>query len=475
MINDMTKLYLSLAIKLFFAAALLSVFSIAAKAQNCFEIRSILVDACGAPEGENEMVRFDIGNAPLNVADLDITWANTALSYKGICQDSTTAAKVDTLNSGIAGCGWLIEPTSGVLPANSKVLLVTSTNFSTSFNSFANLNDTLIIIFQCAGNTNGHFANYNSVPGLRTLLMSFVNPANCIDSVSYDRSLLINQGGGYGGSSSFNDGALVQFDDSGNATYLNYGCQALVTSLNTVAGSDRIFCSSATINFTGNVTGTYTSLQWGGGDGSFSPNNTLSTSYTPYPGETGWIPLWLSATGACGSNSTDTLYLYIPSASPAPILSGLGFVLTCSLQSTNLIYDWLLNGSPTVGNSYILNAPTTGCYSVIVTDSFGCSITSDTVCVINAGINDVSASFSIGLQPNPAKDFQHLTIASQQFIQTLYLQLTDATGKQMFTQTVSVNSDKFETDLDLSPLTKGVYFLKLQTDGMSKMIKVVKN
>jgi len=30
----------------------------------CFEIESILADACGSPEGENEMVRFKVGSSP---------------------------------------------------------------------------------------------------------------------------------------------------------------------------------------------------------------------------------------------------------------------------------------------------------------------------------------------------------------------------------------------------------------------------
>ncbi|MEO8151388.1 MAG: T9SS type A sorting domain-containing protein [Bacteroidia bacterium] len=468
----MNKFYVSLSPKLFFAMALLLAFCFTAKAQNCFEITSILVDACGSPEGENEMVRFDVGNAPLAITDLDITWPSN--SFKGICQDSITALKVDTLNNGIVGCGLLVEPTGGMLPANAKVLLVTSTDFSTTFNSFANLNDTLIIIFQCSGNIAGHFANNSSTPGLRTLIMSFLNPAGCVDSVTYDRTLLVNQGGGIGGSPSYNDGALVEFDNAGNPTYLNYGCQALVASLNTNAGSDRIFCSAATIYLYGNVTGNYTSLQWSGGTGTFNPPDSVVTGYITTLADTGLVPMWLTATGACGTTSTDTIYVYFPQTSIPPVLSAAGFTITCSIQSTSLGYSWLLNGSPTVGNSYVLIAPTTGCYSVIVTDSFGCSVTSDTVCIINVGINDVMGSFSIGLQPNPAEGLQHLKITSLQFINSLTLQLIDVTGQQIIIKNYDVMNDKFETNLDLSALSKGIYFLKVQTDEGSKMMKVVR-
>ena len=36
----------------------------------CFEIESILVDACGSIEGENEMVRFKVGNTALSTTNM---------------------------------------------------------------------------------------------------------------------------------------------------------------------------------------------------------------------------------------------------------------------------------------------------------------------------------------------------------------------------------------------------------------------
>ncbi|HRF79580.1 MAG TPA: hypothetical protein PL070_05790, partial [Flavobacteriales bacterium] len=47
----------------------------------CLEIESILVDACnpsalcpGSTEGQNEMVRFRVGPAPLAISDLEADW-----------------------------------------------------------------------------------------------------------------------------------------------------------------------------------------------------------------------------------------------------------------------------------------------------------------------------------------------------------------------------------------------------------------
>src|SRR5688500_17805884 len=182
---------------------------------NCIEIESILVDACGSPEGENEMVRFQVGPAPVNLAMMIVDWPNNP--YLGLCQDATTASIVAGWNSTITQCGLLIEPTGGIIPAGEHVILVSSTNVIPGANSFAGLSDTIYVIFQCAGNTNGHFANFGI--GLRTLRIDI---GACNDVVTYDRALLEDMTGVHVAA----DGATVIFDWTGNATYSNFGCNA---------------------------------------------------------------------------------------------------------------------------------------------------------------------------------------------------------------------------------------------------------
>ena len=145
----------------------------------CFQIRSILVDACGNPEGENEMVRFDVGANPLTTSSLNVNWSTTSNLFLGICQSAATNNIVNTLNASIIGCGHILQPTGGIIPANSKVILATSTNLNPAFNSFANLQDTIYMLFQCSGNTAGHFKNYQSGAGPRNFSMSF--GAGCSD------------------------------------------------------------------------------------------------------------------------------------------------------------------------------------------------------------------------------------------------------------------------------------------------------
>lgn len=179
-------------------------------AAQCFTIESILADACGDPEGANEMVVLRT-NTIINVDDLVFDWPNN--SFLGWCLNP---AKTALLNQGIvSSCGILLEPPNGFVPSGKKVLVVTSSDMQVSANSFNGLTDTLYIVYQCAGNTVGHFSN--SSTSARTLTVDYSGNCNGSESVSYFGAALI------GG-----DGGAVNFDVNGNATYYNTGCNAPV-------------------------------------------------------------------------------------------------------------------------------------------------------------------------------------------------------------------------------------------------------
>ncbi|MBN2728694.1 MAG: lamin tail domain-containing protein [Bacteroidales bacterium] len=174
---------------------------------SCFEIESILVDACEdiGWEGENEMFRFSVGGNPIDVNDITVTWPNNP--WLGLCQNATTASIVSAINATITGGGSLVEPPGGIIPAGAEVMFFTSTDFNYTQFDFSTLNYTLYAIFQCAGNTAGHFVNHTSPgPVLRTLDMDVSGCGS--DDVTYDADLVFN-----------GDGGTVDFDIPGNPTY----------------------------------------------------------------------------------------------------------------------------------------------------------------------------------------------------------------------------------------------------------------
>ena len=273
----------------------------------CFEIESILVDACDGntnTEGLNEMVRFKVGNANLNTSNMVVSWPNNP--WGRLIQNSVTAGKVANLNADIiqdGGCGQLREPVGGVLPANATVILVTSYNFDVTSNSFGALTEDIYILFQNSNTTSGHFANFGT--GTRTLRISF---GSCSDTATYDRALLINQAG----NNAAGDGATVNFSPSGTPTYINNGCIAPIPPFTVDAGPATLsVCTGNSVVLTASAQGQQT-VAWSAPSGTFSAPNNLATAYTPSNASAGTVvTLTLTVTNSCGTQITDTINLTV--------------------------------------------------------------------------------------------------------------------------------------------------------------------
>lgn len=321
-------------VKISLLLCLNAIFSTSSNAQ-CFEIESILIDACGSPEGENEMVRFKVGNADLCSNDLTVSWPSN--SWLGISQDIITAQATADLNATIIGCGFLKEPTSCILPANSTVILVTSTAIDVTANSFANLSDTLYIIYQTVGNTQGHFANYNATPGLRTLTMNFSNPVGCTDVVTYERNDLTNINGTTGGSTADKNGATANFTADGTVSYSNFGCQAPIepfdidlTATEVISGSTTI-CPGDIIQVGANIMGPYQEIFWTGFNGSFDAQDVTNTNYNSDLTDNIDFYIFVNVVSTCNDTLRDSVLFTI---NQTPVVNAAGPFSTLSGSQT---------------------------------------------------------------------------------------------------------------------------------------------
>ncbi len=281
------------------------IFSSLSSYSQCFNIESILVDACdnGPDEGQNEMVRFKVGNAPLNLNQMGVDWPSN--SWEGLVQNTTTARKVIDINREIqaaGGCGQVLEPTNNTLPANATVILVTSYLFSVELNPFGAVNETIYIIFQDSDSTMGHFGNFGT-SAMRTLTISFGN--SCSDTVSYNRSLLVDANGQHAAG----NGALVEFAPNGNATYLNNGCSAPVeTSVFEFTSTITPTCVGNTILLESEIIG-YENIQWTSAHGTFTNPNNSNTSFTITNSDFNSVSITLSATNACGEVNSQIIQI----------------------------------------------------------------------------------------------------------------------------------------------------------------------
>lgn len=269
------------------------------KAQNCIEIESILVDACNGfniPEGSNEMFRFRVGSTPIALTDISMPngWPSiglTGFNFAGFIQNTATANKTTELNNTIANeCGLLLEPQNGIIPANARVIAVTSYGLSATLNSFANLVDTLYVVYQNkASETSGHFLNYPTNGDLgfptQTLTIAVSGSVNCIEEVTYDRYALVTSSGNVGAQ----DGGFVDFAPDGTPTYGNSGCQAPFEPFSAEWTNPGPLCqTNAPIDLNTLVTGTAGGTWSGPGitGSTFNPSQVsgpVSITYTVEP------------------------------------------------------------------------------------------------------------------------------------------------------------------------------------------------
>jgi len=334
-------------------------FSTANTFSQCFEIQSILVDACGGTdEGRNEMVRFKVGSTALNIASLSAVWPNN--SWQGVIQNTITASKAAQLNADIlaaGGCGQILEPPGGIIPPNATVILVTSFNMSTAVNPFGALSETIYMIFQNNPSTSvGHFSNYTTIPpNNRTFSMTF--GAGCSDLVVYDKSLLLRQNGTPGAE----DGATVDFTPAGVATYSNSGCKAPTPPFTVDAGPSTLTaCAGAIITLNGTAVGQQ-SLLWSSPTGTFSSPATESTNYTiPLTAGGTTIVLTLEAANNCGQKITDTVNLTVTANTTPDFATALTL---CALDTPPILTATSPNGISGTWNPAVISTTASANYT----------------------------------------------------------------------------------------------------------------
>jgi len=129
-------------------------------------------------------------------------------------------------------------------------------------------------------------------------------------------------------------------------------------------------------------------------------------------------------------------------------------------NATDATYTWSVvngTGSATINASGLLTALTDGAVTVTATANDGSVIAGSAVITISnqsIGINE-SFSSNLYIYPNPANS--QLTINTKEQIQSIHI--IDVTGKTVKTITPKGNT------IEVSDLTKGIYFLQAQTEN----------
>jgi hypothetical protein len=123
-------------------------------------------------------------------------------------------------------------------------------------------------------------------------------------------------------------------------------------------------------------------------------------------------------------------------------------------------YNW--NTSAT---TQTISVTTDGTYIVTVTDTNSCS-NSDTIQVqFSVGINQISAISYIKIYPNPASDKVTLQLSADEK-EEVTVSIQDMKGRTLLSDSRTLNRGEIRFEYDLSGLSQGIYFIRLQSsDG----------
>ncbi|MBA3647807.1 MAG: T9SS type A sorting domain-containing protein [Chitinophagales bacterium] len=158
-------------------------------------------------------------------------------------------------------------------------------------------------------------------------------------------------------------------------------------------------------------------------------------------------------------------------------ICGTGSVILEANSGDGYTYQWLKRGNPISGaTDRAYTATTKGFYKVVVTNSNGCSKTSNGTKVINSCMQSAKLDLTeadLTIFPNPAetKANVHFTISNSSHV---LLRIFDMSGKKVFTiLNQNLAEGEYSLDLNASQFTKGVYLVNLITDSATQNQKLI--
>ncbi len=191
--------------------------------------------------------------------------------------------------------------------------------------------------------------------------------------------------------------------------------------------------------------------------------DTVWIGPTPYT-QAGMYSDTLTTSG--GYDSIVTLYVTVVNVDTGVVVSG----DTLMAVQDSAVYQWLdcaNNMAPIAGATGRQFVPSgTGFYAVKVTYQ-GCEATSGCYPVVLTGIGTVAKAFGLRIYPNPTRGMLYFDAVRPG---AYTLRLYDLMGKEYLRRQITITQGYA---LDLSQLSKGMYFLEVADDDKVEVVKVI--
>jgi PKD repeat protein len=273
---------------------------------------------------------------------------------------------------------------------------------------------------------------------------------------------------------------------SGNTSVLS----PTATTVYTVTGANGS-CNSTPVNFTVTVNASpvvSTSVTnvscFGVCDGAMTVTATGGTAPYAYSLIQG-VPVCAATT--CSALCAGTYTMRVTSSNgcstDAPVIITQPTQLAATVSSTNATCGACQDGSAfaavtggTPAYTYMWsNGSTTpdpgpllpGCYTVTVIDMNGCSDVKSTCITFSTKIDELTNS-NISIYPNPSHGM--FTISNTKNTDQFEVIVTNALGQTIMNETAKNVS---QLQIDLSKMSRGIYYLKATTDEGSKLVKLI--
>lgn len=178
--------------------------------------------------------------------------------------------------------------------------------------------------------------------------------------------------------------------------------------------------------------------------------------FTPLAAGAGSHTIYYNFIDSTGCTAEDSSEFIINPVPTTPTVTQVGNDLQSSAPTGN---QWYNGSTPIQGATNVLfTPPNNGTYTVVVTDSNGCS--SDTSnALIFVGL-ELASNLQFDLLPNPASSTTKLLLETD-WLGELEIQILDLQGKILYRETAVIEGNHLERALPLVGIASGLYMVRI--------------
>ncbi len=412
---------------------------------------------------QNSPYRKNLGTNGICNSPALIPVSNFTASASTVCAGQSVTLTDNSINTPTS---WSWTMTNGT-PSSSSVQ-----NPSIIYNTAGTYTVSLI-----AANSAGSSSSFSKI--------ITVNPNPVVPAITPSGSILTSSaatGNQWYLNSVLINGAVNQtYSTAINGSYTvivsnSFGCTSTSAVINITAdnppaanftASAATVCTGQTVILTDNSTNTPASWIWTMANGTPSSSNLQNPSVVY--NTAGTYTVTLAAANSFGSSSPASQTITVNATPSVPSISPSGNVLTSNSSSGN---QWYLNGVLINGAvNPVYTAAANGAYTVVVTNTFGCSAGSVPFNLTTTGINSIMRNYAVTAFPNPSKGILTLNFSGKN--DRINVEVINDLGQLVYSDKINDCSPDCSKIIDMSSFKNGIYLFRIMTDGNIQTQKVM--